>query len=204
MSDSKARVVSGHYIGEHDLSIDSLEPVQFRVGEAVAVTMNDSLKNKIINSNQRNAKRKISIKDIHTTSSIKKVFVKPNVTVPVVHSSSDLPIAALKAQLVESVKSFPTTIVVGETGSGKSTQLVQYLADEFHSKGQSGCIVCTQPRRVAAVTIAQRVASERGCSVGDEVGYSIRFEDRTSHRTRIKFVTGESSCFRLKCTLQVE
>ena len=110
---------------------------------------------------------------------------------PVISSSSDLPIAALRAQLVESVKTFPTTIVVGETGSGKSTQLVQYLADEFHSKGQSGCIVCTQPRRVAAVTIAQRVASERGCSVGEEVGYSIRFEDKTSRRTKIKFVTGK-------------
>ena len=157
--------------------------------------MNNSLKNKIINSNQRNAKRKIAINGIQVANPIKKAFVKPIQAAPVIHSSSDLPIAALKAQLVESVKSFPTTIVVGETGSGKSTQLVQYLADEFHSKGQSGCIVCTQPRRVAAVTIAQRVASERGCSVGEEVGYSIRFEDRTSHRTRIKFVTGESSCF---------
>ena len=115
----------------------------------------------------------------------------------VISKASDLPIAALRSQLIESIREFQTTIVVGETGSGKSTQLVQYLADELHSKGQAGCIVCTQPRRVAAVTIAQRVASERDCALGTEVGYSIRFEDKTSHKTKIKFVTGELSCFSL-------
>lgn len=167
---------------------------QFVILSPAAAMVNDSthsLKNKIINSSQRNVKRKNCVKDTHITNLVKKEIVNPSATVPIICNSSELPIAALKAQLIESVKSFPTTIVVGETGSGKSTQLVQYLADEFHSKGQSGCIVCTQPRRVAAVTIAQRVASERGCSVGEEVGYSIRFEDKTSYRTRIKFVTGK-------------
>ena len=90
--------------------------------------------------------------------------------------------------MVAAVKAHATTIVVGETGSGKSTKLAQYLADALLPRG-SGCIVCTQPRRVAAVTIAQRVAAERRGRVGDEVGYSIRFEDKTSKRTRIKFVT---------------
>ena len=113
----------------------------------------------------------------------------------------ELPIAALKEQLVASVMKYSTTIVVGETGSGKSTQLVQYLVDEYltkknncsnkpkDAKAKTSCIACTQPRRVAAVTIAQRVAFERNVAVGDEVGYSIRFEDKTSSKTRIKFVT---------------
>jgi ATP-dependent RNA helicase DHX8/PRP22 len=150
----------------------------------------NSLKNKIINSSKHNKKRKQPSESNNNLIHTKKSFLKPS-TVPIISSSVDLPIAALRAQLVDCVKSFPTTIIVGETGSGKSTQLVQYLADEFHSKGQPGCIVCTQPRRVAAVTIAQRVAAERGCVVGNEVGYSIRFEDKTSTRTKIKFVTGK-------------
>ena len=105
-------------------------------------------------------------------------------------ASGPLPIAALRKELIASVKTHATTIVVGETGSGKSTKLAQYLADDLlSSQDRKGCIVCTQPRRVAAVTIAQRVAAERHGKVGEEVGYSIRFEDKTSKRTKIKFVT---------------
>ena len=99
----------------------------------------------------------------------------------------DLPIYLHKDEIVKSIQKFQTTILVGETGTGKSTQLPQYLADDFTQSGK--CVVCTQPRRVAAVTIAQKVASEQGCNVGEEVGYSIRFEDKCSARTRIKFVT---------------
>lgn len=99
----------------------------------------------------------------------------------------DLPIYLYKDVIVKSIQDFQTTILVGETGTGKSTQLPQYLSDYFTQSGK--CVVCTQPRRVAAVTIAQKVASEQGCNVGEEVGYSIRFEDKCSARTRIKFVT---------------
>lgn len=57
------------------------------------------------------------------------------------------------------------------------------------SDAKKNCIVCTQPRRVAAVTVAKRVAHERGCDVGEEVGYCIRFDDKTGPNTKIKFVT---------------
>ena len=100
-------------------------------------------------------------------------------------SKSDLPILSYKDDLISKIQSFKTTIVVGETGSGKSTQLPQFISELPDVRG----VVCTQPRRVAAVTIAQRVADERNCEVGDEVGYSIRFDDRSSKRTRIKYVT---------------
>ena len=81
-------------------------------------------------------------------------------------------------------------VVVGETGSGKSTQLVQYLFDEgFVSPQGNGMIGITQPRRVAAVSVSQRVSEEMGVEVGSIVGYSIRFEDVTSPATRIKFMT---------------
>lgn len=69
-------------------------------------------------------------------------------------------------------------IVVGETGSGKTTQLTQYLHEDGYSK--YGMIGCTQPRRVAAMSVAKRVSDEMGTVLGEEVGYAIRFEDCTS------------------------
>lgn len=98
----------------------------------------------------------------------------------------DLPIRQFRSNIIESVRRHKTTVVVGETGSGKSTQLPQYLSELL---SPSKKLVCTQPRRVATISVAQRVAHERKCTIGEEVGYSIRFEDRFSSRTRIKFVT---------------
>lgn len=75
-------------------------------------------------------------------------------------------------------------IVIGETGSGKTTQITQYLAEAgLTARGKIGC---TQPRRVAAMSVAKRVAEEFGCRLGQEVGYTIRFEDCTSSETVIK------------------
>jgi ATP-dependent RNA helicase DHX8/PRP22 len=68
-------------------------------------------------------------------------------------------------------------VVIGETGSGKTTQMTQYLGEAGYTSG--GKIGCTQPRRVAAMSVAKRVAEEYGCRLGEEVGYSIRFEDCT-------------------------
>lgn len=77
-------------------------------------------------------------------------------------------------------------IVIGETGSGKTTQITQYLAEAgFTARGKIGC---TQPRRVAAMSVAKRVSEEFGCRLGQEVGYTIRFEDCTSPETLIKYV----------------
>jgi HrpA-like RNA helicase len=78
-------------------------------------------------------------------------------------------------------------IVVGETGSGKTTQLPQYLHEAGYTK--RGKIGVTQPRRVAAMSVAKRVADEMGVRLGHEVGYSIRFEDCTSDKTIIKYMT---------------
>jgi pre-mRNA-splicing factor ATP-dependent RNA helicase DHX38/PRP16 len=75
-------------------------------------------------------------------------------------------------------------IIVGETGSGKTTQLTQYLLEDGY--GKFGMIGCTQPRRVAAMSVAKRVSEEAQCKLGDTVGYAIRFEDCTSEETIIK------------------
>lgn len=101
--------------------------------------------------------------------------------------SSSLPILNFEETILETVEKNPVVVIIGETGSGKSTQLSQIL----HRKGytKSGTVAVTQPRRVAAVSVARRVAHELGVRLGEEVGYAIRFEDRTSEKTCIKYLT---------------
>ncbi|KAI5464935.1 P-loop containing nucleoside triphosphate hydrolase protein [Mariannaea sp. PMI_226] len=98
-----------------------------------------------------------------------------------------LPVFAFRSQLIKAVQENQILIVVGETGSGKTTQLTQYLAEAGFAN--DGMIGCTQPRRVAAMSVAKRVAEEVGCKLGEEVGYTIRFEDCTSPMTKIKYMT---------------
>ncbi|KAI5298642.1 DEAH-box ATP-dependent RNA helicase prp22 [Ascosphaera atra] len=98
-----------------------------------------------------------------------------------------LPVFKFRSQLLEAVRDNQLLIVVGDTGSGKTTQLTQYLAEGGFAN--DGIVGCTQPRRVAAVSVAKRVAEEVGCTLGAEVGYTIRFEDCTSPETKIKYMT---------------
>lgn len=89
---------------------------------------------------------------------------------------------------METVEKNPVVVIIGETGSGKSTQLSQILHRRGYTKS-GGMIAVTQPRRVAAVSVSRRVAFEMGVRIGEEVGYAIRFEDRTSDKTCIKYLT---------------
>ncbi|KAI8466158.1 MAG: DEAH-box nuclear pre-mRNA splicing factor [Monoraphidium minutum] len=98
-----------------------------------------------------------------------------------------LPIRLYADDIKKAVAANNVVVLIGETGSGKTTQLSQILLEAGLAK--DGIIAVTQPRRVAAVTVARRVAEERGCQVGGEVGYAVRFEDRSSHGTRIKYLT---------------
>ncbi|KKA27897.1 hypothetical protein TD95_004992 [Thielaviopsis punctulata] len=98
-----------------------------------------------------------------------------------------LPVYQFRSQLIKAVKENQILIVVGETGSGKTTQLTQYLAEAGFA--DNGIVGCTQPRRVAAMSVAKRVAEEVGCKLGEEVGYTIRFDDCSSPKTRIKYLT---------------
>lgn len=98
-----------------------------------------------------------------------------------------LPVFKLRNALIQAVRDNQLLIVVGDTGSGKTTQMTQYLAEAGF--GDHGIIGCTQPRRVAAMSVAKRVAEEVGCQLGKEVGYTIRFEDCTSPETKIKYMT---------------
>ncbi|KAI8378133.1 P-loop containing nucleoside triphosphate hydrolase protein [Choanephora cucurbitarum] len=100
-----------------------------------------------------------------------------------------LPVHAQRQEFLDMVHKNQFVVLVGETGSGKTTQIPQFLAyDELpHLKGKM--IACTQPRRVAAMSVAQRVADEMDVKLGQEVGYSIRFEDNTSPNTFLKYMT---------------
>uniref|UniRef100_A0A8C6NIB0 RNA helicase n=1 Tax=Nothobranchius furzeri TaxID=105023 RepID=A0A8C6NIB0_NOTFU len=100
-----------------------------------------------------------------------------------------LPVYEQQERIVQLIRENRVVLIVGETGSGKTTQISQYLLDDSSRKGQPCRIFCTQPRRLAAIAVAERVAAERGESVGQTVGYHIRLESRVSPKTQLTFCT---------------
>lgn len=108
------------------------------------------------------------------------------------HEREQLPIYSAKSKLLDYIIKYDSVIIVGETGSGKTTQLPQYIYQYYttsNSKPYPYIIGVTQPRRIAATTVARRVAAEYGCELGSTVGYSIRFDDQCTDYTRIKYMT---------------
>ena len=102
-----------------------------------------------------------------------------------------LPAAQFKEAVVKAVRAHPVVIVCGETGCGKTTQVPQFLLDAALEEGwgASASLVVTQPRRLAATAVAERVAQERGDTLGKTVGYAIRLQTKASAETRLLFCT---------------
>ncbi|XP_040915601.1 3'-5' RNA helicase YTHDC2 isoform X2 [Toxotes jaculatrix] len=100
-----------------------------------------------------------------------------------------LPVHERQEEIIQLIRGNRVVLVVGETGSGKTTQIPQFLLDDGCRNGEPCRILCTQPRRLAAIAVAERVAAERGESVGQTVGYHIRLESRVSPKTLLTFCT---------------
>jgi pre-mRNA-splicing factor ATP-dependent RNA helicase DHX15/PRP43 len=142
-------------------------------------------------------KRRIDIdfNSSESESSKKSKEINPWTSVPyskqyfsILEKRLKLPVYQFKDKLLQAVKENQIVVVEGETGSGKTTQIPQFLVD--YAVQGSTVVACTQPRRVAATSIAQRVADEMDVELGNEVGYTIRFEDVSDpYRTVLKFVT---------------
>ncbi|CAG8737937.1 5613_t:CDS:10 [Cetraspora pellucida] len=116
-------------------------------------------------------------------------FVDRGTSLSIQQQRKRLPIYKSRDQILYLIEKYQTTIIVGHTGCGKTTQLPQYL-NEAGWTANGFVVACTQPRRVAATTVADRVATEMNVKLGEEVGYSIRFEDCYSPtKTRIKYMT---------------
>lgn len=108
-----------------------------------------------------------------------------------VSARQKLPAWQVQEEIVQTVSENQVTIISGETGSGKSTQSVQFILDDLYARalGNAANMIVTQPRRISALGLADRVSEERGSQVGQEIGYSIRGENKTSPKTKITFVT---------------
>jgi pre-mRNA-splicing factor ATP-dependent RNA helicase DHX15/PRP43 len=142
-------------------------------------------------------KRKLDIGSIgsSTKSGLDKSRINPWTERPyspryydILKKREQLPVYDFEKDLVEMVRNNQVVIVEGETGSGKTTQIPQFLLEMLAVRGEK-MIACTQPRRVAAMSIAKRVSEELDVELGQEVGYTIRFEDVTSDNTILKFMT---------------
>ncbi|XP_042165085.1 ATP-dependent RNA helicase DHX33 [Oncorhynchus tshawytscha] len=112
---------------------------------------------------------------------------KENVSVPIDVQRKNLPIYQAKSQLINQLRQLHNAVLIGETGSGKTTQIPQYLYEAGIAR--QGIVAVTQPRRVAAISLATRVAEEKRTQLGKLVGYTVRFEDVTSSETKLKFMT---------------
>ncbi|RZF33095.1 hypothetical protein LSTR_LSTR009824 [Laodelphax striatellus] len=139
-----------------------------------------------INSPMKRPSSEITI-NIHTKKFNDGKSQDTSNSVQLLEQRKSLPVYKVRKRILEEINKHATLIVIGETGSGKTTQIPHFI----HNAQLAGnmMIGITQPRRVAAVTIAQRVAQEMHCTVGGTVGYCVRFEDSTSPATKLKFMT---------------
>ncbi|CAI8586746.1 unnamed protein product [Vicia faba] len=102
---------------------------------------------------------------------------------------SKLPIASYKDTITSTVDSHQVVLISGETGCGKTTQVPQYILDHMWSKGEACKILCTQPRRISAMSVSERISKERGEAAGENVGYKIRLESKGGKQSSIVLCT---------------
>ncbi|KAH8696671.1 putative DEAD/DEAH box helicase [Talaromyces proteolyticus] len=133
--------------------------------------------------------------NLHNSISLREAWIAKQNTpgqINMNHKRQLLPAWAMQESIIQCVSSYQVTIISGETGSGKSTQSVQFILDDLIKRdlGDKANIVCTQPRRISALGLADRVSQERCSTTGDEVGYIIRGDSKSKPgNTKITFMT---------------
>src|SRR5690625_3888763 len=116
-----------------------------------------------------------------------EIWQKRKERLPAVDYPAELPITERREEIVRLIRENPVVVIAGETGSGKTTQIPKMCIEA--GLGIAGKIACTQPRRVAALSVSQRIAEELRRPWGEEVGCKIRFSDQTAPQTVIKMMT---------------
>jgi ATP-dependent helicase HrpA len=121
------------------------------------------------------------------SNSVMKKMAARRACLPRIVYPSSLPILERREDIITAIRRHPVIVVTGETGSGKTTQIPKMCLEA--GRGLGGLIGCTQPRRIAATTVARRIAEEMGEEIGRSVGYKIRFDDRTPRNAFLKMMT---------------
>src|SRR6201991_2132702 len=121
------------------------------------------------------------------SSTAEALIERRRASVPAIRYPSQLPVTERKADLLAAIRDNQVVVVAGETGSGKTTQLPKICLEL--GRGVQGAIAHTQPRRLAARTVAERIAHELGVPLGEAVGYAVRFSDRSRAETLVRLMT---------------
>ena len=180
VSDSYNKIERGDFEPLEKKILKDSKPILFDTDNKIILKGINEKKNYNILNNNNNFNSKFT-----SNPSNNIYFNKKNLSIK--QQRESLPIFEYKNDIKNAILNNNIIIIIGETGSGKTTQITQYLVEwGFANFGKIGC---TQPRRVAAMSIANRVSIEFGCKVGEEVGYLIRFDDKCSENTIIKYMT---------------
>ncbi|XP_078176454.1 helicase in vascular tissue and tapetum [Carex rostrata] len=181
-SDESASVLRELFInyppGDEDLSEGAVKTPNKKPGKAQA------------NQDPTFCRPKLTKADIEKKVELLETRIKESKQLrKIAEDKAKLPIASFRDAITSTLENHQVVLISGETGCGKTTQVPQFILDQMWGRGESCKVVCTQPRRISAISVAERISSERGENVGDTVGYKIRLESKGGKNSSIIFCT---------------
>ena len=130
---------------------------------------------------------KVLEKTLNKVEKAQRYFESRKQTKPNIKFAEELPVAQHAETIIKAIVENQIVVIAGETGSGKTTQIPKMAL--MAGLGETGMIACTQPRRIAARSMAERVSEELNVTMGEQVGYQVRFDDSFSEKGWVKFMT---------------